>query len=161
MLSSEGTYRSPCRSRKDTFLFLRNVVYFLSVSYFSLSVSLGKCSISFLNLHENILKGGRDLIKATFLELLINIYPQNQKQLLFIQTFSLILMINQLQNCSACVLEFAAFFFLLNLATYNTPFSSESHSLEQMEEGYILPQVGRYLGKQWAFLKHAVLYKIL
>lgn len=79
MLSPEGTYRSPCRSRKDTFLFLRNVLYFLSVSYFSLSVSLGKCSISFLNLHENILKGWRDLITATFLELLINTYPQKPK----------------------------------------------------------------------------------
>lgn len=54
-----------------------------------------------------------------------------------------------------------SFFLPLNLATYNTPFSSESHSLEQMEEGYILPQVGMYLGKELAFLKHAVLYKIL
>lgn len=66
--------------------------------------------------------------------------------------------------CSVCVVVWFFHFFLfffLNLATYNTPFSSESHSLEQMEEGYILPQVGRYLGKQLAFLKHAVLYKIL
>lgn len=40
-----------------------------------------------------------------------------------------------------------------NLATHNTLFSSKSHALEQMEEGYILPQVGRYLGKQLAFFK--------
>jgi len=77
-------------------------------------------------------------------------------------------MINRLKYRSVSVVSlvssfffFFPFFFFLILATYNTPFSSESHSLEQMEEGYILPQVGRYLGKQLAFLKHAVLYKIL
>lgn len=38
----------------------------------SLSLSQGKCSISFLNLHENILKEWKDPIKAIFLDLVIN-----------------------------------------------------------------------------------------
>lgn len=60
--------------------FYSSEVFLLPMNFlFHLSLSHGKYTISFLNLHENILKGSRDTIEAVFLELVLNAHIGREK----------------------------------------------------------------------------------
>lgn len=66
--------------RRHTFILQKCFVFPVNFLFnLSLSLSQGKCALSSLNLHKNILKGGKDLIKAIFLQLVTDTHASAGK----------------------------------------------------------------------------------